>query len=282
MLRFSNAVVPSNIHDSAYPVGGIMLSGGTPVVVGPDGPSLGGFVVPAVVIRADRWRLAQCRPGDRLRLLPVTPEQADDTNAGRRLLLGGTGHAAEHAAPGPAALEAIGAPRGWAVVSGAGPAQDRQASSARGGSDRLVPLLDPPAGDHGPRLAARWAGFGRLLDLDATVRAIVSAGRDLAAADLSAGYRLLRLPGTGVPRPGLVPAGDGPAQGIALEVWQLPRYAAGARLGSVPAPLALGRVRLDDGGTVTGFVSTVADGEDISRYGGWRGYLAASGPAQSG
>ena len=29
---------PSNVHDSAYPVGGIMLSGDTPVIVGPDGP----------------------------------------------------------------------------------------------------------------------------------------------------------------------------------------------------------------------------------------------------
>ena len=38
---------PSNMHDSAYPVGGIMLSGDTPVIVGPDGPWLGGFVVPA-------------------------------------------------------------------------------------------------------------------------------------------------------------------------------------------------------------------------------------------
>ncbi|HWU33443.1 MAG TPA: hypothetical protein VN108_11240, partial [Marmoricola sp.] len=45
---------PSNLHDSAYPVGGIMLSGDTPVIVGVDGPSLGGFVVPAVVIEADR------------------------------------------------------------------------------------------------------------------------------------------------------------------------------------------------------------------------------------
>jgi urea carboxylase len=74
---------PSNIHDSAYPVGGVMISGGTPVIVGPDGPSLGGFVVPAVVIRADRWKLAQCRPGDRIRLVPVTPEEAELPRAGR-------------------------------------------------------------------------------------------------------------------------------------------------------------------------------------------------------
>ncbi len=62
---------PSNVHDSAYPVGGIMLSGDTPVIVGVDGPSLGGFVVPAVVIEADRWKLGQLRPGDSVRLAPV-------------------------------------------------------------------------------------------------------------------------------------------------------------------------------------------------------------------
>jgi urea carboxylase len=78
---------PSNIHDSAYPVGGMMLSGGTPVVVGPDGPSLGGFVVPAVVVRADRWMFAQARPGDAVRLVPVSPEQAEDANEARALLL---------------------------------------------------------------------------------------------------------------------------------------------------------------------------------------------------
>lgn len=78
---------PSNIHDSAYPVGAIMLSGDTPVIVGPDGPSLGGFVVPCVVIRADRWKLAQLRPGDTVRLVPVTPDDADRLNTERAELL---------------------------------------------------------------------------------------------------------------------------------------------------------------------------------------------------
>lgn len=78
---------PSNIHDSAYPVGGIMLSGDTPVIVGPDGPSLGGFVVPCVVVRADRWKLAQLRPGDSVRLVPVSPAEADALNSERRRLL---------------------------------------------------------------------------------------------------------------------------------------------------------------------------------------------------
>jgi urea carboxylase len=78
---------PSNIHDSAYPIGGIMLSGDTPVVVGPDGPSLGGFVVPYTVIRADRWMFAQARPGDTVRLALVSPDEADAFNAERDALL---------------------------------------------------------------------------------------------------------------------------------------------------------------------------------------------------
>ncbi|RNM16800.1 5-oxoprolinase/urea amidolyase family protein [Nocardioides pocheonensis] len=80
---------PSNVHDSAYPVGGIMLSGDTPVIVGKDGPSLGGFVVPAVVVEADRWMLGQLRAGDRVRLVPVTPEEAARAMEVRRARLAG-------------------------------------------------------------------------------------------------------------------------------------------------------------------------------------------------
>jgi urea carboxylase len=75
---------PSNVHDSAYPVGGIMLSGDTPVIVGKDGPSLGGFVVPAVVIEADRWMLGQLRAGDTVALVPVTMAAAAEAIRVRR------------------------------------------------------------------------------------------------------------------------------------------------------------------------------------------------------
>jgi urea carboxylase len=77
---------PCNIHDSAYPVGGIMVSGDTPVIVGPDGPSLGGFVVPAAVIQADLWKLGQLRPGDRVRLEPITPQAAQHARTERARL----------------------------------------------------------------------------------------------------------------------------------------------------------------------------------------------------
>jgi urea carboxylase len=53
---------PSNIHDNAYAIGAIDFTGDMPVILGPDGPSLGGFVCPAVVIQADLWKLGQLRP----------------------------------------------------------------------------------------------------------------------------------------------------------------------------------------------------------------------------
>jgi len=67
---------PSNIHDNAYAYGTIDFTGDMPVILGPDGPSLGGFVCPATVIEADRWRLGQLVAGDRVRLCPVSEAEA--------------------------------------------------------------------------------------------------------------------------------------------------------------------------------------------------------------
>ncbi len=72
---------PSNILDSAYGVGTVMLAGDMAVVVGPDGPSLGGFVAIAQVIRADLWKLGQVRAGDAVTLHPVSREQAHALHA---------------------------------------------------------------------------------------------------------------------------------------------------------------------------------------------------------
>jgi allophanate hydrolase len=72
-----------------------------------------------------------------------------------------------------------------------------------------------------------------------------------------------------------VAAGAGSA--IALEVWRLPSERIGALLAAIPAPLGLGTVRLADGSAPKGFLvesEGVRGAEDISQYGGWRGYLA--------
>ncbi|MEM1434547.1 MAG: urea carboxylase [Pseudomonadota bacterium] len=63
---------PSNVHDNAYAFGAIDFTGDMPIILGPDGPSLGGFVCPAAIAAADRWKLGQLRPGDRIRFQPVT------------------------------------------------------------------------------------------------------------------------------------------------------------------------------------------------------------------
>ena len=67
---------PSNIHDNAYAIGSIDFTGDMPVILGPDGPSLGGFVCPAVVVQAELWKLGQLRPGDTLRFHRLTQAEA--------------------------------------------------------------------------------------------------------------------------------------------------------------------------------------------------------------
>jgi urea carboxylase len=62
---------PSNIHDNAYAIGSIDFTGDMPIILGPDGPSLGGFVCPAVTAREDMWKLGQLKPGDKLRFIAV-------------------------------------------------------------------------------------------------------------------------------------------------------------------------------------------------------------------
>ncbi len=76
---------PSNIHDNAYAIGAVDFTGDMPIILGPDGPSLGGFVCPFTVISADRWKIGQLSPQDRVHFVPVTIADAE---------------AAERAAPG--------------------------------------------------------------------------------------------------------------------------------------------------------------------------------------
>jgi urea carboxylase len=53
---------PSNLHDNAYAVGSIDFTGDMPIILGPDGPSLGGFVCPAVIARDELWKWASSGP----------------------------------------------------------------------------------------------------------------------------------------------------------------------------------------------------------------------------
>jgi urea carboxylase len=67
---------PSNIHDNAYAIGSVDFTGDMPIILGPDGPSLGGFVCPACVVESELWKLGQLRPGDRLRFVALGYDEA--------------------------------------------------------------------------------------------------------------------------------------------------------------------------------------------------------------
>ncbi|WP_300659794.1 5-oxoprolinase/urea amidolyase family protein [Hydrogenophaga sp.] len=85
---------PSNIHDNAYAIGAIDFTGDMPVILGPDGPSLGGFVCPAVVLHDELWKLGQLRPGDTVRFhrqagspaSPVLDDRAAEGDRPRRVI----------------------------------------------------------------------------------------------------------------------------------------------------------------------------------------------------
>ena len=67
---------PSNIHDNAYAIGAIDFTGDMPIILGPDGPSCGGFVCPATIVSADLWKIGQLKPGDKVRFRAITLAEA--------------------------------------------------------------------------------------------------------------------------------------------------------------------------------------------------------------
>ena len=67
---------PSNVHDCEYAIGAINFTGDFPVILTRDGPSLGGFVCPVTIAKAELWKVGQVKPGDRIRFHPISFEQA--------------------------------------------------------------------------------------------------------------------------------------------------------------------------------------------------------------
>lgn len=142
----------------------------------------------------------------------------------------------------------------------------RQTATAAG-------ALEPGHGEHRQAIAVCGAHMSGLpLNKTLTER----GGRHLQTTRTAALYRLYALPGGPPARPGLVRVGaDGHA--VEVEVWTLPRHRVGDFLDTIPAPLGLGRITLEDGREVTGFICeawATASAEDISTVGSWRRYLA--------
>jgi allophanate hydrolase len=91
-------------------------------------------------------------------------------------------------------------------------------------------------------------------------------------------YRLFALPGGPPQRPGMIRVHQDGAR-IELEVWALPTEQVGSFIAAIPAPLGVGKIELDSGALVTGFLCEGYASEgaaDITSYGGWRDYVKAA------
>lgn len=94
-------------------------------------------------------------------------------------------------------------------------------------------------------------------------------------------YRMFAIPAVGTipPRPALV-RDDAAGASIVVEVWELEPAKFGDFVSKIPAPLGIGKVLLEDGGEVPGFIAEprATDGaEEITRHGGWKAWLMAAG-----
>ncbi|MBI5333674.1 MAG: urea carboxylase [Burkholderiales bacterium] len=127
---------PSNIHDNAYAIGAIDFTGDMPVILGPDGPSLGGFVCPATVAQAELWKLGQLAPGHTVRFQPLTLGQARERAARQDALLAGE-----------------------AAIPAQGPEPIQEANTA---PDDAILLRLPAEGEH-PEVVVRRAGDAYIL-----------------------------------------------------------------------------------------------------------------------
>ena len=202
---------PSNVHDNAYAIGAVDYTGDMPVILGPDGPSLGGFVCPAIVTRADLWKLGQLRSGDRIRFRCISVEDAvshreiqDETISGLE---------APHAAPMGTGMAAL-----FDADGGAGECPEDSptprgapgdASSSRADDTSRAILLSPVlyrAGEGNDAICARQSGedyilveFGPpVLDLELRFRVhalmqALEAQRIPSIVDLTPGIRSLQV-----------------------------------------------------------------------------------------
>jgi urea carboxylase len=178
---------PSNIHDNAYAIGAIDFTGDMPVILGPDGPSLGGFVCPAVVVDAELWKLGQLRPGDTVRFHRLSLAQAEARSAQLE-----------------AAIARLSQGDGHADAALPSPPQD----DAEGITSPII--LSDPARDDVPAMVIRQAGdrcvlveFGPLvldIELRLRVHVLMSAlqarqaeGRLPGIIDLTPGIRSLQV-----------------------------------------------------------------------------------------
>lgn len=100
-------------------------------------------------------------------------------------------------------------------------------------------------------------------------------GKLINTTTTSKNYRMYALADGPPFRPGLIRDTENGAK-IAVEVWRLPMTEFGSFVAGIPAPLGIGKLELDDGRWLTGFICEgygIEGAEEITELGGWRAYL---------
>ncbi|MVW76520.1 urea carboxylase [Pseudomonas xionganensis] len=190
---------PSNIHDNPYAIGAVDFTGDMPVILGPDGPSLGGFVCPVTIIEADLWQLGQLKAGDKVRFAPV------DIASARQLAKARNEEVQDLALVSPLPLAGEG-PGERALENTQSPSPQPSPINGRGSSSMLASPIVLDIGADDKRLVARLSGDTHLLleigaaELDLVLRfrghALMQALEALSlngVIDLTPGIRSLQV-----------------------------------------------------------------------------------------
>jgi allophanate hydrolase len=157
----------------------------------------------------------------------------------------------------------IAAPAGWdaALLALAGKFCGESIDPRASGK---IPLL--VCGAHLEGLPLHW----QLTDRGAVLR---------EKTKTAAVYRMYAMPAMGAipPRPALI-RDDAAGAAIEVEVWELDAAAFGDLVSKIPGPLGIGKVLLESGEEVPGFIAeprAMEGAEEITRFGGWRAWLDA-------
>jgi len=139
----------------------------------------------------------------------------------------------------------------------------------------------PPALDALPTLDAGFMSIAvcgaHMQGLALNQQLLERGGYLLRSTRTAPQYRLYALKGPPPQRPGLVRTPHGGAS-IEVEVWAVRSADIGSFVAGIPAPLGIGKIELQNGEKVTGFLCesfATADAADITALGGWRAYIDA-------
>jgi allophanate hydrolase len=182
----------------------------------------------------------------------------------------------------PAGFTAAGLPFGVSLIGPAWSDGDllalagrlqRVAVSTMGATNLPLPAADAPA--PGNDFIDVMVCGAHMSGLPLNKQLLERGARHVSTTRTAPVYRFYALPGGPPFRPGLVRVSDG-GFAIEVEVWRVPAEHFGSFVAGIPSPLGIGKVKLEDGSGVSGFLCEpmgLEGAADISALGGWRAYL---------